>query len=399
MELSWDSLGQGELGVNLLQESGAGPVLEPVFQNSMPLGNSPLTRTGNVFHYAPVKVAEGACEQVSIRADERRFDLGLATAATHKIMLRGGLFRFHFAANQTPTTFVGHPSEIMNYVATPAYLAAPDFGTAYITRTGDPAAFYRKPSALFPATTYWVDVTPHQPAAEDGLNEIGPKPWHATLHFAVQRLVPLPALVQGDSRLQRLPQYSLNMVQWRPDTGILGNSVMSVNCGLAILFYAQEALFAPHLQHGISPMALVGESVDRYFQGAPGYQMPNRNVCATNWWSSRETAAYLVISAWYVIRTLGSVDQLHRWLEPLECLANHLEAQFGPDGLIYHQGRGNMWFDTYQYQGADAYSNAADYPGFSVLGRFGNPGWPARSGPALSGRRRPHRRSVFQVIL
>jgi hypothetical protein len=367
MELSWDSLGHGELGVNLLQESGASPVLEPIFKKSVPLGASTLTHAGNVFHYAPVEVAAGACEQVSIRADEHGFDLGLAAAAKPSVLLRGGLFRFHFAANQTPTTFVGHPSEIMNYVSMPAYLAAPDFGTAYITRTGDPSAFYRKPSALFPATTYWVDVAPHLPAAEDGLSEIGAEPWHTTLHFEIQRLEPLPALVQGDSRLQRLPKYSLNMVQWRPDTGIIGNSVMSVNCGLAILFYAQQALFAPHLQDGISPMALVGESVDRYFQGAPGYQMPNRNVCATNWWSSRETAAYLVVSGWYVIRTIGGMEQLRQWLEPLECLGNHIEAQFGPDGLIYHQGRGNMWFDTYKYQGADAYSNAADYRAFRCL--------------------------------
>ena len=367
LSLSWDSLGHGELGVNLLEESGAYPVLTPVFENPRPLGTSTLTRTRNVFHYSPVEIATGVREQVSIRAGERGFDLGLAAAADHTVMMRGGLFRFQFAANQTPTTFVGHPSNLMNYVATPAYLAAPDFGTAYITRQGDPAAFYRKPSALFPATTYWVEVTPQLPTAEDGLNEIGTKPWRTTLNFAVEQPEPLPDLVRGDPRLQRFPKYSLNMVQWRPDTGIIGNSVMSVDCGLAILFYAQQSVFVPPLKDGISPMALVGASVDRYFQGAPGYQMPNRNVCAPDWWSSRETAAYLVISAWYVVRTIGGVEQLHSWLEPLECLVNRLEAQFGPDGLIYHQGRGTMWFDTYKIQGADAYSNAADYRAFRCM--------------------------------
>ncbi len=367
MELSWDSLGQGELGVNFLQKSGACPVLNPIFQKAAPLGTSTLTRTGNVFHYTPVEVAPGAYEQVSIRADERGFALGLAARANHTTMMRGGLFRFYFAANQTPTTFVCRPLAIMNYVATPTYLAAPDFGTAYITRTGDAAAFYRKPSALFPATTYWVDITPQEPSAEDGLHEIGPKPWHVTLHFAVQCLEPLPALVNENPRLKRFPKYSLNMVQWRPDTGIIGNSVMSLNCGLAILFYAQQALFAPHLENGISPMALVGASVDRYFQGAPGYQMPVQNVCSPSWWSSRETAAYLVISAWYDVRTIGGLKQLRPWLEPLECLANHIEAQFGHDGLIYHHGRGTMWFDTYKFQGADAYSNAAAYRAFRCM--------------------------------
>lgn len=367
--LSWDSLGKGELSVNFLEKEGACPVFDPVFQNPMPLETSTLTRSGNVYHYAPIETATGAYEQVSIRAEERGFDLGLAAQANRTVMMRGGLFRFHFAASQTPTTFVCLPSPIMNYVETPTYLAAPDFGTVYITRTGDPAAFYRMPDALFFARTYWVDVTPHRPDAEDGLNEIGPKPWHTTLHFGLESPEPLPTLVNQDPRLKRLPKYSLDMVQWRPDTEILGNSVMSIPCGLALLFYAQEAVFAPHLQNGISPMALVGTSVDRYFQGAPGYMMPDRNVCAPDWRSSRETPAYLVISAWYVIRTIGGMEQLQHWLKPMECLANHIEAEFGSDGLIYYPdtGHGSMWFDVYKFQGADAYSNAADYRAFRCM--------------------------------
>ena len=86
--------------------------------------------------YAPVEIAPGVYEQVSIRAGAKGFDLSLAATANHTVMMRGGLFRFQFAANQTPTTFVCHPSKLMNYVDVPTYLAAPDFGTAYITRTG-----------------------------------------------------------------------------------------------------------------------------------------------------------------------------------------------------------------------------------------------------------------------
>ena len=367
--LSWDNMGKGELSVNFLEKDGACPVLDPVFQNPMPLTASILTRSGNVFRYSSVEMAMGAYEQVSIRANERGFDLGLAAAANHEVIMHGGLFRFHFAAHQTPTTFVCHPSKIMNYVETPTYLVAPDFGTAYITQSGDSAAFYRMPDALFFAKTYWVDVTPHQPVTEDGLNKIGPKPWRTTLHFELQSPVPLPALVSKDPRLERFPKYSLNMVQWRPDTEIIGNSVMSVGCGLAMLFYAQQAVFVPHLKNGISPMALVGTSVERYFQGAPGYMMPDRNVCAPDWRSSRETPAYLIISAWHVICTIGGLEQLHKWLEPMECLANHIEADFGSDSLIYYpdNGHGSMWFDTYKFRGADAYSNAADYRAFRCI--------------------------------
>jgi len=366
--LSWDSLGQGELKVNFLNRRGAGPILHQLFTQATQPALARLRRRGNVFAYSPVMVAPGVYEQVSIRADQRGFDLALAAVAGRKIVMRGGLFRFHFAANQTPTTFVCHPSKIMNYVTTPCYLAAPDFGTAYITRTGDPCAFYRTPEKPFIATRYWVDITPHAPAHEDGLNELTPKVWHTVLYFSVKRLEPLPALVGHDPRLKRFPKYSLDITQWRPDTQFVSNSVMSLNCGLAMLFYAQEALFVPHLQDGISPMALVKESVSRYFRGYPGYMMPARNVYAADWnTASDETPPYLVISGWYVIRTIGGMKQLHKWLMPLESVANHIAADFQPNGLIAHPGPKRLWFDTYNIHGDDAYSNAADYRAFRCM--------------------------------
>jgi hypothetical protein len=363
--LALDSLGEGELGVNLLQPVGAYPVLDRPFEKTTPLRTDALTRTGNVFRYAPIEVAPGAYEQVVIRAKEKGFDLSLAASADHTMLLRGGLFRFEFAANQTPTTFVGHPSKLMNYVGLPTYLAAPDFGTVYVTRTGDDAAFYRRPSSLFPATSYAVDITPHQPQSEDGLNEIGPQTWHATLHFDVRTLEPLAGLLSQDSRLKRFPRYSLDMTQWRPDTGMVSNSVMSINCGLALLFYAEQAVWAPRLKDGISPMELVGASVDQYFKGARGYMMPNVNVFSPEWKSSRETPAYLVISAWYVIRTIGGMPQLRKWLQPMEAVTEHLEEHIRSDGLVDEPGK--EWFDVYNFQGPDAFSNAADYRAFLCM--------------------------------
>lgn len=365
LSLAMDSLGKGELGVNLLQESGAYPVFDPAFQKSMPPRASTLRHTGNVFSYAAVEIASGVYEEVSVRAGAKGFDLSLGTTANRTVMVRGGLFRFQFAANQTPTTFVGHPSKLMNYMDLPTYLAAPDFGTAYITRTGDEAAFYRRPASLFPAMSYVVDITPRQPTTEDGLNEIGPQPWHTTLHFDVQRVEPLPDILSRDPRLARFPKYSLNMVQWRPDTGIVSNSVMSINCGLAMLFYAEQAVWAPHLEAGISPMELVSASVDRYFNGARGYMMPNVNVFSPAWKSSRETAAYLVISGWYVIRTIGGMPKVRAWLKPMEAVANHIEAHFNREGLVEEPGK--EWFDVYNFEGPDAFSNAADYRAFLCM--------------------------------
>jgi hypothetical protein len=366
VSLALDSLGKSELGVNLLQTRGAYPVLDRPFEDASSMSPSgTLSRVGNVFRYAPMEIGPDVYEQVEIRADAKGFDLSLAAVAKQTVTMRGGLFRFQFAANQTPTTLVGHPSKLMNYVDVPTYLTAPDFGTVYITRTGDAAAFYRRPSSLFPATSYAVDITPHQPTSEDGLNQIGSQAWHTTVHFAVQKLEPLPELVGSDWRLTRFPKYSLDMMQWRPDTGIVSNSVMSIPCGLAMLFYAEQAVWSPHLEDGISPMALVGASVDQYFNGARGYMMPNVNVSSPGWKSSRETAAYLVISAWYVIRTIGGMRQLNKWLMPMEATAGHIERHFEPDGLVDEPGK--EWFDVYNFQGPDAFSNAADYRAFLCM--------------------------------
>ena len=146
---------------------------------------------------------------------------------------------------------------------------------------------------------------------------------------------------------------------------MISNSVMSINCGLAMLFYAEQAVFAPHLEDGISPMELVGATVDRYFDGARGYMMPNVNVYSPEWKSSRETAAYLVISAWYVIDTIGGKTQMDHWLKPMEAVADRIEGHLNKDGLVDEAGK--EWFDVYDFQGPDALTNAADYRAFLCM--------------------------------
>lgn len=61
--------------------------------------------------------------------------------------MRGGLFRFHFAATQTPTTFICNPSKVINYFDGLPWSTG--FWDLYIARKEDAAAFYRKPSSLF----------------------------------------------------------------------------------------------------------------------------------------------------------------------------------------------------------------------------------------------------------
>ncbi len=371
--LAWDSMGEGNLGVNFLRGSGGFPHLKRVEHSVMAIGNGRLARMGNVFQYAPVDVAPGVALRLAIKAGERDFDLELTVRADRRTAMHGGVFRFDFAPNQTPTTFICHPEKVFNFVSTPCYLHAPDFGTAFITSSNKETCFYRTPAGIFPALDYHVEIAPQIPARPDRLCELNAGVWREVLHFAIETIRPFPDLTASDSRLRRLPAWALNLTQWRPDTGIISNSVVSVNCGLSMLFYAEMAAFSPPLKAGISAMELVRASVHRYFNGSPGYFMPPRNVYAArgNWQSSRETPAYLIICAWYVIRTIGGMQELGKSLYALECIAGEIESlDTNGDGLADH-GKG-MWFDCYNIHGADAYSNAANYRAFRCLAELEN---------------------------
>jgi hypothetical protein len=373
--LAWDSLGEGNLSINLLRGVGAVPRLEQILRSVDAAADGPLRRRGNVFQYAPVGVAAGVLLRLAIKAEERSFDLELTVRTDRKIAMRGGVFRFDFAANQTPTTFVCRPGKVLNFVTIPCYLHAPDCGSAFITSNKKLTSFYRSPAGIFPALTCHVEIAPQTPHRPDRLCELETGVWQDTLHFSIEAIRPLADLTKPESRLRRLPAYALNITQWRPDTGLISNSVVSVNCGLSMLFYAEMATFSPPLKAGISAMELVRASLHRYFNGAPGYFMPPRNVYAARgeWQSSRETPAYLIICAWYVIHTIGGMQELAKSLYALECIAGEIEAlDTNGDGLADHGGlpgaaTSGMWFDCYNMHGADAYSNAANYRAFRCL--------------------------------
>ncbi len=366
--LAWDSLGTGNLDVNFLRGVGGFPRLKRVLHGADKPLAAPLTRTGNVFQYSPVSVAPGVELRLALKMGPRNFELEVTTVADRKTAMRGGVFRFDFAPNQTPTTFVCRPEKVFNFVSTPCYLHAPDFGTAFITSDNKSTSFYRSPAGIFPALDYHIEITPGMPSRPDRLCELDTGVWQDTLHFNIETIRPLAELTKLESRLRRLPAYALNITQWRPDTGIISNSVVSVNCGLSMLFYAEMAAFSPPLKAGISAMELVRASLHRYFNGASGYFMPPRNVYAArgDWQSSRETPAYLIICAWYAIRTIGGMEELGKSLYALECIAGEIESlDTNGDGLADH-GNG-MWFDCYNIHGADAYSNAANYRAFRCL--------------------------------
>jgi len=61
---------------------------------------------------------------------------------------------------------------------------------------------------------------------------------------------------------------------------------------------------------------------------------------------------------------IGGVSQAHEWLKPMRrCRSNRIA--FDADGLVNEPAK--EWFDVYDFQGPDAFSNAADYRAFLCM--------------------------------
>jgi len=93
-----------------------------------------------------------------------------------------------------------------------------------------------------------------------------------------------------------------------------------------------------------------------YFKGATRYMMPNGCVFGPQW-SSRGHGG--LPGDLRVVRDpyIGGVSQAHEWLKPMEAVADRIRSHFDADGLVNEPGKGV--FDVYDFQGPDAFSNAA----------------------------------------
>jgi len=123
--------GQRRVGRELASsQRGVSGIKQP-FEESMPLAAGALTRTGNVFRYAPVEVAR-AYEQVVLRAGAR--------GSTCRLLPRP-ITRCSCAVDYSDSSLQRtnaddirwSSSKLLNYVGC-RLPAAPDFGTVYITR-------------------------------------------------------------------------------------------------------------------------------------------------------------------------------------------------------------------------------------------------------------------------
>jgi len=370
--LSLDAKGRGEFFCNILRNAGAFPVVEPMFADTRIAEDGLFQRNGNVIEYPAVEVAPGVYARVAFRFREKDYDLELTTLSKRRQPLRGGLFRFDLDFRQTPTSFYGRAEDPVSMVTMPCYMNAPDCGTFRITQSGDGAVMRQYPSSdeFNLAAHCMFDIAPETTDLSEKFGAIPEGTWRGTFTFAVDPQIPFKDLVKNEPRLKGLPKYSLNMAQWRVDQGVMANNTVSTDCALSLQFYAEMAVYAPAMKDGISPMALVVPTVDRYLDGLGGHLMWHGfKVEVTppgKWYASLESGGFIINSAWYAVRTLDEKNLLGRWLPRLESLAGHLEAHdIDGDGIVESGDRGH-WFDTYNLpEGVkEAHSTAVNYEAF-----------------------------------
>jgi hypothetical protein len=370
--LSLDATGRGQFLCNVLKNAGAFLIAEPMFAPVQAAGDGQFVRDGNGVTYPFVTVAPGVRAQVAFRFKEKSIELELSTAANRPLPLRAGLFRFDLDFRQTPTAFFPRAEDPVGFVTLPTYMHAPDCGTFRITQSGDKAVLRQViPSGGHDLGGHcMMDLVPETTGLKERYGFIPAGNWRGVFSFAVDPQIPWPEIVGQEPRLSGLPKYSLNIAQWRVDQSVLANNIISQDCPLSVQFYAEMAVYAPVMKDGISPMALVVPTVDRYLDGLGGHLMWHGfKVEVTppgKWYASLESGGFLINSAWYAVHTVGGKPLLERWLPRLEALAGHLEAHdTDGDGIVDSGDRGH-WFDNYKLpEGVrEAHSTAVNYEAY-----------------------------------
>ena len=176
-----------------------------------------------------------------------------------------------------------------------------------------------------------------------------------------------PELVAAEGRLWALPRHWLNGLQYRPDCGLLANSIISEPCANCLSYQSNLAVFTPPLPGGLHAMDQVRASLDRWLAGQEGYGNNNATMDGT---------PVLCISAWDVIFSTGEKARLDRYLPALERLvAGWKSRDVDHNGLYEFQTTGNRGeckggcnaWDCVNFGHEDAYSLALGYRGLRCL--------------------------------
>jgi len=351
--LAVDSLGKNKLSVNSLQPPAT------------PRAKYRLTRTGSRFEYRTLGSPAGA-----------------AAGWTFEVSTRHISLRSSYTGENPPPSLVLNFNPYINHatllglidddgsIRLPALLHLPDQGTFRITSSAG-----QRPALGYDAFRY-----PEEKPGDDYVKVAFPAATAALPQVEYQLEVvdihPSLPQIEGDPRFDGFRRNWLNIFQLNPRLRVLANHAASDPCAFTVFEYSSVAVPTPPLAPGLTALALIRQTLDRYLSGMKAYGMagyaPND---PTTRYDYLDTYPSLIIAAWDYER--GSRDRA--WLEKnyagIKDWANKMLAMdVEGNGLLEYPASGNAgswperialrpsnWWDTIGFAHLDAYSNALAY--------------------------------------
>lgn len=368
--MSWDSLGKGNVAVNLLgpEETGGGQLMAgtPVFASPASARPAPAECEGNVVRYR-MEFAGGARGRWEIRVEERSLRMAVSYAAAAGTALSmPPAVRLGFDLGVSSVAPLANPPLgppgplplpcLLHHGRNGSLLVECDEGSAAsLVGSGSGrewAAFLMGETRMRPDRLYFLPE--------------GTARWDIRFTVAAPAM-PLPEVFAAEPRLWAMSRHWINGFQYRPDVGLLSNNIVSTPCANCIHLQGAVAAFTPPLPGGVEAIQSVRASEERWLDGTPGYG---------NGEPFMDGVPSLLIAAWDVIRVTGDLELLNRWLPILEKRVAQWKSRDVDGNGLYEasfsgnrgdwRGSVNAW-DCINFGHEDAYSLAMGYRGLRCL--------------------------------
>jgi hypothetical protein len=375
--LSWDTEGGQKTQTNLLR-AGTGVSLKVKAANDWTTGKLIDRCVGRDATRFRVE-ADGGLLDWEIRAGEGRLDFRWSSG---KNQWEAAEVSFPFDPRTTPTTVLPVSWTDEGTFELPAVINAPDFGPMLVRESGGRPVSGRLEGSREKKTVDLVLTLPHIAAGRPVELSLSPL------------LLPPPAGLEDRGLWRSARRGWLNALQpcarwgdqgnpFSAPPGILGNNVISDPASCSVWFYADQALWLPHIARDVSLAPLVRRTIDYWLdrrmrrddQGA----LTGEVTCYWDYGNFLDANASPIIAAWDYIEMTGDLGWLQGRLARLELAADFLirrdvdgdglveAVQSGDRGSLTQPNRSCAWWDALNCGHKDGYTNALIFRAWSCL--------------------------------
>jgi hypothetical protein len=199
--------------------------------------------------------------------------------------------------------------------------------------------------------------------------------------WEVTAIYPHVASMDNDPRYDGFRRDFLNILQINPRDRVLANHAASDPVAFTVFLYSMMAAKMPPLADGLSALAILRQTLDRYAGGMKGYGMAGYKGYPDGKYDFLDTYPSLVVASAEYVR--ASHD--HAWLAKNYAVVKNWADKMiafdqDGDGLMEYPLSGNSgswpeqvsvrpsnWWDTIGFGHKDAYANALAYRAFNDM--------------------------------